>query len=94
MKTITQLALAAQQQAAMGASAAHLHLASNAALGMGSPELARRMMDVNAKPRRQPVHAASGGLMSSDFKFVPPEKTDIKDTWRRFGWVPMQERQR
>lgn len=23
-----------------------------------------------------------------DFKYVPQAKTDVQETWKRFGWVP------
>lgn len=36
-----------------------------------------------AKPTHSITHPA--------FKYVPAAKTDITQTWRRFGWTPIEE---
>jgi len=28
------------------------------------------------------------------FKYVPVAKTDVRETWRRFGWKPLPDRKK
>ncbi len=30
-------------------------------------------------------------LLNASFKYVPAAATDIKETWRKFGWKPTNE---
>jgi len=30
-------------------------------------------------------------LLDASFKYVPAAATDIKETWRKFGWKPTNE---
>jgi hypothetical protein len=44
-------------------------------------------------PAVKPVpHSAS--LSDSRFVYVPSDKTDITQTWRRAGWVPPSEQKK
>ena len=28
-----------------------------------------------------------------DFKYVPQAKTDVQETWKRFGWIPPERKE-
>lgn len=32
------------------------------------------------------------GLLNPDFKYTPSDKTNVQETWRKFGWVPKEKR--
>ena len=33
-------------------------------------------------------------LLDPNFKYVPSASTDITQTWKRFGWKPIENRER
>lgn len=81
-----------QQMACAAAGMAHGLNSAAAAGGLHSPHMARMMTNILAKPRRQPVRPIGGGLKSKDFVYRDPWHSDIRITWRRFGWAPKAER--
>jgi hypothetical protein len=32
------------------------------------------------------------GLLDPKFKYVPAAATDVTQTWKRFGWKPIEQR--
>jgi len=44
-------------------------------------------------PAAKPV-PRSASLSDSRFVYVPSDKTDITQTWRRAGWVPPSEQKK
>lgn len=32
------------------------------------------------------------GLLNPDFKYAPAAATDVTQTWRRFGWTPIERK--
>ena len=42
-------------------------------------------------PSRSPARPTQ--LLNQGFEYVPANKTDITQTWRRFGWTPVVKTQ-
>lgn len=49
----------------------------------------REETEMKKKTSQVPPRAS---LMDPRFKYVPAVNTDITQTWRRFGWVPLAEK--
>jgi hypothetical protein len=41
---------------------------------------------------RQPVKPV--GILDPNFKYVPAAATDVTQTWRRFGWTPIENKEK
>ena len=34
------------------------------------------------------------GILDKNFKYVPAAATDVTQTWRRFGWKPIEDKKK
>ena len=34
------------------------------------------------------------GILNKDFKYVPAAATDVTQTWRKFGWTPIERKEK
>lgn len=32
------------------------------------------------------------GLMDPNFKYIPSNQTNVQNTWRKYGWLPANEK--
>lgn len=42
-----------------------------------------------AKAKRRPHYLS---LLDPSFKYVPAAATDVQQTWRRYGWTPVERK--
>ena len=33
-------------------------------------------------------------LLNPNFKYVPAAATDVTQTWRKFGWIPIEQKEK
>jgi hypothetical protein len=34
------------------------------------------------------------GILNKDFKYVPASATDVTQTWKKFGWQPIENKEK
>ena len=51
----------------------------------------KKLVSIPAQKLQKPVRPS---LSDPNFKYTPSNATNVQDTWRKFGWIPMSEKQK
>jgi hypothetical protein len=57
-------------------------------MAFGSAEETRSFLKMDTSDQKQKIAIPTQRVTDPNFKYVPQAKTDVQETWKRFGWVP------
>lgn len=52
-----------------------------------------KLKAVKMEHREQTTYRPQG-ILNPDFKYVPAAATDVTQTWRKFGWTPIERKEK
>jgi len=52
-----------------------------------------KLKAVHIEHRAQTEYRPSG-ILDPNFKYVPAAATDVTQTWRKFGWTPIERKEK